>query len=94
MRWKADHDNAAYVKSYNEEILVGKKPYEVIRELYALLDTETKMWLSFYSCPPWQNPDYHIALIYVEKPIDFCHRHQVADWFTNAGIPVVEWCES
>lgn len=32
-----------------------------------------------------------IALMCYEKPSDFCHRHRVARWFTDGGIPVVEW---
>lgn len=32
-----------------------------------------------------------IALLCYEKPADFCHRHRVAAWFTENGIPVSEW---
>jgi len=31
-----------------------------------------------------------ITLLCYEKPSDFCHRHLVADWFTQAGFPVTE----
>lgn len=32
-----------------------------------------------------------IALICYEKPQDFCHRHLVAEWFQQNGIPCEEW---
>ena len=32
-----------------------------------------------------------IALICYEKPSDFCHRHLIAKWFTNHGIPCEEY---
>jgi uncharacterized protein YeaO (DUF488 family) len=31
-----------------------------------------------------------ITLLCYEKPSEFCHRHIVAEWFTNAGFPVTE----
>lgn len=31
-----------------------------------------------------------IVLLCYEKPEDFCHRHIVAEWFTNAGIETSE----
>lgn len=34
-----------------------------------------------------------IALVCYEKPSDFCHRHLVAEWMSEAGIPVEEWKE-
>lgn len=35
-----------------------------------------------------------ICLLCYEKPEDFCHRHLVAEWLNNNGIPCVEWPES
>lgn len=32
-----------------------------------------------------------IVLICYEKPSDFCHRHLVAKWFTENGIPCEEY---
>lgn len=32
-----------------------------------------------------------VALICYEKLGDFCHRHLVAKWFTEHGIPCEEW---
>ena len=32
-----------------------------------------------------------IALICFEKPDDFCHRHLVAEWLTNAGFECSEY---
>jgi hypothetical protein len=31
-----------------------------------------------------------VVLLCYEAPQDFCHRHLVADWFTEAGITVKE----
>ena len=31
-----------------------------------------------------------IALLCYESPNNFCHRHLVADWFNNNGIPIQE----
>ncbi len=36
-------------------------------------------------------PTKDIALVCYEKPLDFCHRHLVADWLTQNGFPAVEW---
>ena len=32
-----------------------------------------------------------IALICYEKPTDFCHRHLVADWLNENGLPCEEY---
>ena len=32
-----------------------------------------------------------IALICYERPEEFCHRHLVANWFRENGIPIKEW---
>ena len=32
-----------------------------------------------------------VALLCYEKPSDFCHRHLVAEWFSNNGIPCTEY---
>lgn len=34
-----------------------------------------------------------VALVCYEKSGEFCHRHIVAEWLTNAGYDVVEWEE-
>ena len=31
------------------------------------------------------------VLLCYEKPNEFCHRHLVADWLSNHGIPCQEW---
>ena len=36
-------------------------------------------------------PDVDIALICYEKPVDFCHRHLVANWLSGAGFPCAEY---
>jgi len=32
-----------------------------------------------------------IALVCYERPSDFCHRHLVANWLTQAGFPTEEF---
>lgn len=32
-----------------------------------------------------------IALVCYERPSDFCHRHLVANWLTQAGFPTKEF---
>ena len=33
------------------------------------------------------------ALLCYEKPTSFCHRHLVAEWLNENGIPCEEWIE-
>lgn len=85
--WKENHDNAFYVRSYKEQVLASLTPEQVLRELYELLDEQTK---SKMGTEPWHS-NIHIALVCYEKPDSFCHRHIVARWLTKSGIPVREW---
>ena len=34
---------------------------------------------------------HEFALICYEKPTSFCHRHLVAEWLNENGIPCEEW---
>lgn len=38
--------------------------------------------------------DKDFALVCYEKPTDFCHRHLVAAWLSNAGLPSEEYKEN
>ena len=50
-------------------------PREVLKDFYSMLNYE----------------DRDMILLCYEKPPDFCHRHLVAEWFTNNGYPVEEY---
>jgi uncharacterized protein (DUF488 family) len=36
------------------------------------------------------SPDVHACLLCFEKSEDFCHRHLLAEWMKERGIPVRE----
>ena len=78
MKWKENHDNDYYIKCFNEQVLDKLNPYSVLFEIKDLLDKNSIQSDS-------------ICLICYEKPSDFCHRHLVADWFSEYGIPCKEW---
>lgn len=75
--WKQTHDNDYYIKHYQDEVLKDLNVVDVIDKLISLI--------------PDGKPR-KVALICYEKPSDFCHRHLVADWFSQNGIEVKE-CE-
>lgn len=77
MEWKQNKDNDFYIEHFNNEVLINLVPEEVEKQLYDLLPADKK--------------DCDIALICYEKPNEFCHRHLVADWFNENGIPCEEW---
>ena len=77
MEWKQNHDNDFYIKHFNEEVLDTLDVNSVVSELERLRDTI--------------NDCEDIVLLCYEKPGDFCHRHLVADWFNENGIPCKEW---
>lgn len=80
--WKTGHaDEAAYRARYMEQ-LNRLDVHEILRELPYLLPTI--IW------DIHENPEYHVALLCYEKPDAFCHRHLVAEWFTNNGISCEE----
>ena len=40
--------------------------------------------------PVWESETDHAALCCFEKPDDFCHRHLLADFLTERGLPIRE----
>lgn len=76
-KWKENHDNNFYIKSFKAEVLAPLTVQQVVEELQARLPEDAK--------------DSDIALICYEKPGDFCHRHLVADWLCENGVECREW---
>jgi len=76
-KWKESHDNNYYRECFQKEVLDTLSVSEVVNELYALVNDDTK----------------DVALICYEKPCDFCHRHLVSDWLRKNGIKCKEWTE-
>lgn len=89
--WKKTKDNDYYIKCFNDQVLKTLKPDKVVNELYTLLDEDAKYFLNICNCPPWNNPNLHIALLCYEKPGDFCHRNLVAEWLNKNGYEVKEF---
>lgn len=81
-KWKVDHDDAYFTRCFYSQVLDSLNPLEVIRDLARLSRKEWEMIL---------NGTVHIALVCYEKSTDFCHRHLVAEWLCNNGIPCIEW---
>lgn len=77
MEWKKNNDNDYYIEHFNKEVLDGLEVDEVLKELYNLL--------------PDDKGKVDIVLLCYEKPTDFCHRHLVANWLSENGIPCEEW---
>jgi len=78
MKWKQNHDNAYYIKCFQEQVLDQLNATNVILDLSRL-------------CEGFNVGEDNIALICYEKPTDFCHRHLVADWLNQSGIRCGEW---
>ena len=91
MEWKLNHDNEYYKQCFREQVLTPRKQKEVISELLSLLPENIKMELESENLTIDKSQKYHIAFICYEKPGDFCHRFQVANWFKEAGINVEEY---
>ena len=89
MKYKDDHNEADYIKRFNNTTLADLNPVKVSFELQDLLGSFHDIYLVL--APLCDNPSYHIALVCYEKPGDFCHRHLVADWFRRNGIECEEW---
>lgn len=83
LEWEKNKDNDFYVQHFNDEVLSNLNVEDCIAELYDLLPEDVKQILYITNCPPWENPHYQIALVCFEKPNEFCHRNQVADWINN-----------
>ena len=86
MDWKETHDNDAYIRRYNAEVLDW---LTVDTMLNRLLPNVPSNIMAKLDVPIYESKDWHIALICYEKPSDFCHRHLVAKWLRDRGI----WCE-
>ena len=81
-KWKCDHDDEKYIKSYHEQVLGMTNVLSVLRDLKELV---IKARVN-------DDIDYkHIALICYEKPSDFCHRHIDAEWLTQNGVKCKEY---
>lgn len=61
-KWLNDHDNKAYIASYEEEVIDKLIKKEVYNELSQ------------------KSGGKDVVLICYEEPLDFCHRHQAANW--------------
>ena len=85
MEWKH------YKKCFKEQVLTPLKQKKVIEELFSLLPEYVKMELKEESVTLDKSEKYHIALICYEKPGDFCHRFQVADWLREDNIEIDEY---
>ena len=75
MEWKQNHDNEFYIEHFNDEVLDKLNTQTVLQELYDLAGIKDNQ---------------EIALVCYEKPMDFCHRHLVANWLENNGIHCLE----
>lgn len=78
MKWKQNHDNAYYIKCFQEQVLDKLNATDVILDLSRI-------------CKGFSVGEDNIALICYEKPTDFCHRHLVADWLNRNGVRCEEW---
>ena len=87
MKWKETGDNDYYIKCFNEQVLDKLNPEEVVKELDNILLNNTTT--IDYNGDLIQVPK--IALICYEKPLDFCHRHLVADWLNKSGFKCEEY---
>ena len=88
MKWKENHDDDYYVEHFQTEVLDTLDMMRVLNDIQLLIpyDIRTQMQSSVYN-----DKDLHVALICYEKPMDFCHRHLVADWLNKNGIKCEEW---
>ena len=70
-----------YIKRYFESVLSQLDPESVLSELELLAEERY--------CG--SDKDYDIALVCFESPVDFCHRHIVAEWLRWHGIKCEEY---
>lgn len=91
MQWKIDHNNDDYTECFNSVVLDVLNAYTVMEDLEAMLHEKVREHMNYHI---WTDPDWHIALVCYEKPSDFCHRHIVAKWLCENGIPCEEWEDS
>lgn len=79
MEWKQNHDNDYYIKCFKEQVLDTLDASTVVADLKRIAGTVEN------------GEGKDIALICYEKPFDFCHRHLVADWLKQNGVPCEEY---
>ena len=79
MEWKQNHDNDYYIKCFKEQVLDTLDVSTVVADLKRIVGTVEN------------GEDKDIALICYEKPSDFCHRHLVAEWLKQNGVPCEEY---
>lgn len=79
--WRKNHDNCYYIECFNRQILEQLTIKSVLDDLNAL------------RCKTNHNKNNDIALVCYEAPLEFCHRHLVARWFNQHGVPCTEWDE-
>lgn len=78
MEWKKNQDNDYYIEHFQKEVLDTLNAIDVVLDLSTLV----------YGFNIGEND---IALICYEKPLDFCHRHLVANWLKENGFKCEEW---
>lgn len=84
--WKQNHDIAYYTEYYKDNILNNVNRFDILDELQKIFIKETGRTEPFY-----KSKEEHIALLCFEKSREFCHRHLVARWFVQIGIPCQEY---
>ena len=77
--WQRTRDNTFYTDCFNKQVLEQLNINKVLNDLKELI------------CINGLNEDMNIALVCYEPPQDFCHRHLVAQWLNQNGIPCTEW---
>ena len=83
MKYKQDGDVEDYTINFYKNILGRLNPAETVFNLCKLASGGEDL-------------DYYhkdICIICYEKPLDFCHRHLVAEWLRKYGYECNEWTE-
>lgn len=89
--YKKNHNTEHYTEKYTEQILDRTSPKRVLREIFNTLPRKLQLTLKQEEGNWWENPNHHVVLLCYEKSTDFCHRHLLAQWLKESGIPVKEW---
>ena len=80
--WKKNHDNNYYIEHFNSDVLSKLESTSVVEKLQEMFDKTNQECDGKYK---------DIALICYEKPMEFCHRHLVAEWLIHNGFQCEEW---
>ena len=78
MEWKKNHNNDYYIKCFNEQVLGDLNAIDVVLDLSRMIHS-------------FNIGESDICLTCYETPVDFCHRHLVAQWLSDNGFPCTEW---